>query len=161
MCSQFRGTCISSSLCVSYDSSHRPTDCERKGTGAAMKSELTTLSIEVTGNADSDDEDVARATMQLRRELLDLDVGAVEVPSAGEAPQGTRGVDLAAVGALAVTIANSGLLNAVVTAVKSWLSRSQRRQIKLVIDGDVLELTGLSSDEQRRLTDAWLRRHEG
>ena len=108
----------------------------------------------------ADDEEVAEATLQLRRELLDLDVGAVEVPSVGEAPPGTRAVELAALGALAVSIAKPEVLAAVVAAVRSWLSRSQHRSIKLVLGGDVLELTGVNSDEQRRLTDEWLRRHD-
>jgi hypothetical protein len=49
----------------------------------------------------------------------------------------------------------------VVAAVQSWLSRSRQRSIKLELGGDVLELTGVGSDEQRRLTDEWLRRHDG
>jgi hypothetical protein len=125
-----------------------------------MKDQLPMLGINVTGGPDADAEEVAEATLQLRRELLDLDVGTVEVPRAGEPPPGTRAVELAALGALAVTIAKPELLAAVVAAVRSWLSRSQRRSIKLVLGGDVLELTGVPSDEQRRLTDEWLRRHD-
>ena len=98
--------------------------------------------------------------MQLRRELLDLDVEAVELPRAGEPPPGTRAVELAALGALVVTVAQSPLLGPVVAAVRSWLGRAPERSIKLELDGDALELTGLSSNEQRRLVDEWLRRHE-
>ena len=47
----------------------------------------------------------------------------------------------------------------VVAAVRSWLAGSSRRSIKLELGGDVLELTGVSSKEQRRLTDEWLARH--
>jgi hypothetical protein len=126
-----------------------------------MKDQPTTLGIGVAVGADADAEDVAEATLQLRRELLDLDVDAVEVPRAGEPPPGARAVDLAAIGALVVTLGQSQLLTAVVAAVQSWLSRSPRRSIKLELGGDVLELTGVSSDEQRRLTEEWLRRHDG
>jgi hypothetical protein len=125
-----------------------------------MEDQLTRLGIQVTGGPDAEAEEVADATMQLRRELLDLDVSAVEVPQAGEPPPGTRAVELAALGALAVSIAKPELLTAVVAVVRSWLSRSQHRSIKLVLGGDVLELTGVPSDEQRRLTDEWLRRHD-
>ena len=125
-----------------------------------MEDQLTRLGIQVTGGPDAEAEEVADATMQLRRELLDLDVSAVEVPQAGEPPPGTRAVELAAHGALAVSIAKPELLTAVVAVVRSWLSRSQHRSIKLVLGGDVLELTGVPSDEQRRLTDEWLRRHD-
>ena len=111
-----------------------------------MEDQLARLGIHVTGGPDADPEEVAEATLQLRRELLDLDVDAVEVPRAGEPPPGTRAVDVAALGALVVNMAKPQLLGAVVAAVRSWLSRSQQRSIKLELGGDVLELTGVSSD---------------
>ncbi len=104
-------------------------------------------------------EAVAEATLQLRRELLELDVEAVELARAGEPPPGTRAVDFIALGSLVVTVANSGLLSAVVAAIRSWLGARPQRSIRLELGGDVLELTGVSSEEQRRLADAWLRRH--
>ena len=125
-----------------------------------MEERPTKFDIHVAVGPDADDEEVAEATLQLRRELLELDVEAVEIPRAGEPPPGSRAVDLAALGALVVTVAQSQLLAAVVAAVRSWLAGSQKRSIKLELGGDVLELTGVSSDEQRRLTDEWLRRHE-
>src|SRR6266498_2527406 len=91
---------------------------------------------------------------------IELAVEAVEQPRAGQPPPGTRAVELAALGALAVTVTQSGLLSPVVAAVRAWLAGAPQRSIKLELDGDVLELTGLSSNEQRRLTDEWLRRHE-
>ena len=103
--------------------------------------------------------EVARATLQLRRELLDLDVDAVEAPCAGEPPPDSRAVDVAALGALVVNFADPQLLAAVMAAVRSWLAGSSRRSIKLQLGGDALELTGVSSTEQRRLTDEWLARH--
>jgi hypothetical protein len=124
-----------------------------------MGDPLPKLGIQV-GELDADPEEVAEATLQLRRELLDLDVGAVEVPRAGEAPPGTKGVELAALGGLVVNMAKPELLGAVIAAVRSWLSRSRQRSIKLALGDDVLELTGVSSDEQRRLADEWLRRHD-
>jgi hypothetical protein len=118
------------------------------------------LSIQVAVGPDGDDGEAAEAALQLRRELLDLDVEAVEPQRAGVPPAGTRAVDLAALGGLIVTFARSALLPDVLAAVRSWLSRSQSRSIKLELGGDVLELTGMSSAEQRRLADEWLRRQE-
>jgi hypothetical protein len=69
-----------------------------------MKERPATLDIQVAVGPGDDAEEIAEATLQLRRELLDLDVDAVELPSAGEAPPGTRAVELAALGALAVTV---------------------------------------------------------
>jgi hypothetical protein len=118
-----------------------------------------TVGVQLGPGPDDDAEQLAEATLQLRRELLDLDVEAVEVPSAGEPPPGTRAVELAALGALVVTVAQSNLLAPIVAAVRSWLAGQQQRSIKLELDGDVLELTGLSSKDQQRLAEEWLRRH--
>jgi len=118
-----------------------------------------TLGVRIDLGAESLPEDLSDAALGLRRELLDLDVDAVELARAGEAPPGTRGVDVAALGTLVVTIANTGLLNTVVGAARSWMGSHPRGTIKLELDGDVLEMTGVSSEEQRRLADAWLRRH--
>lgn len=124
-----------------------------------MEERLAALGIQVAIGAEDDAEQVAEATLGLRRELLDLDVDAVELPRVGEPPPGTRAVELAALGALVVTVAQSRLLAPVVAAVQSWLARSQQRSVKLELDGDVLEVTGVSSRDQQRLIDEWLRRH--
>jgi hypothetical protein len=124
-----------------------------------MKARPGTLGIQVAVGPDADAEEVAEATLRLRRELLDLDIGSVEPARAGEPPPGTRAVEVAALGALVMTVAQSPLLTPVVAAVRSWLAGSQQRSIKLEFDGDLLELTGLSSKEQQRLADEWLRRH--
>ena len=124
-----------------------------------MEEHPATLGVQVAVGPGGEAEEIAQATLQLRRELLGLDVDAVEVPGTGEPPPGSRGVDVAALGALVVNLADSQLLAAVVAAVRSWLASSPRRSIKLQLGGDALELTGVSSKEQRRLADEWLARH--
>lgn len=124
-----------------------------------MDEHAATLGIQITAGLDSDEAELARAALLLRRELLDLNLDVVAAPAVGEPPPGSRGVDLATVGALVVNLAESPLLAAVVGAVRSWLAGSSRRSIKLELGGDVLELTAVSSAEQRRLTDEWLARH--
>jgi hypothetical protein len=126
-----------------------------------MEERSATLGIQLAVGPDTDAEEVAEATLRLRRELLDLDVEAVELARAGEPPPGTRAVELTELGALLVTVAQSQLLGPVLAAVRSWLAGSPQRSIKLELDGDVLELSGVSSAEQRRLTNEWLRRHQG
>ena len=120
---------------------------------------MSALGVQVVVGPDGDAEEIAEATLGLRRELLDLDVDVVVVPGAGEPPPGSRAVDVAALGALLVHLADPEVLAGVVAAVRGWLSGSSRRSIKLELDGDVLELRGVSSQEQRRLTDEWLARH--
>ena len=126
-----------------------------------MSTDLAKLGIKLASGHDADAEVVAEAARQLRRELLELDVDSVESLRAEDPPPGSRAVDVSAIGALVVTIAQTPMLGEIVETVRSWLSRSRQGTIKLELDGDVLELTGISSDEQRRLTDEWLRRHQG
>jgi hypothetical protein len=117
------------------------------------------IDVQIDLGSGAEAEEVAEATLQLRRELLDLDMEAVELVRGGEPPAGTRAIDFVALGNLVVTIANPALLSVVVTAMRSWLGGHPKRSIKLELGGDVLELSGISSEEQRRLSDAWLRRH--
>jgi hypothetical protein len=125
-----------------------------------MTSQPTRLDIRVLPEAGADPEAIAEGARQLRRELLELDVDAVGAPRAGQAPPGSRGADAAALGALVVTIAQSQLLPSVLDIVKTWLTASRQRSVRLELDGDVLDLAGVSTDEQHRLTDEWLRRHQ-
>jgi hypothetical protein len=124
-----------------------------------MAERPATLGIQVDLGPDADAEEVAEATLQLRRELLELDVNSVEMPRGGQPPPGTRGVELAALGALLVSVTQSELLAPVLAAIRSWLGGSPQRSIKLELEGDTLELTGISATEQRRLVDEWLQRH--
>ena len=82
-------------------------------------------------------------TAALQRELLQLDVDGVERVSAGPAPDGSRGVDLAALGALLVQVGKAApVLGQVVDVIQAWAARSPKRTCVLTIGGDTLELGG-------------------
>jgi hypothetical protein len=118
------------------------------------------LAAVVDAGPDSDAEELAELTQRLRGQLLELDVDAVEPATEGEAPAGAKGVELLAIGGLVVQFAmKSEILRSVVDATSAWLGRQHGRSVKLTLDGDTLEVTGVSSDEQRRLVDLWVARH--
>ncbi|WP_433510861.1 caspase, EACC1-associated type [Nonomuraea sp. CA-143628] len=124
-----------------------------------MADEVTRLTVHVVdGGADT--QELERLTAGLRGELLELDILDV-APETGEPPPGARAILSFAVGGLVISLAGMDLLAAVVNAVTAWLQRDQNRSVKLGVDGDLLELTGVPSREQRRLTDEWLRRRAG
>src|SRR5262249_33961182 len=108
--------------------------------GVGMNENPATLGVQVAVGPDADAEEVAKATLQLRRELLDLDVDAVEALGAGKPPSGSKAMDVATLGALVVHVADSQMLAAVVAVVRSWLAGSSRRSVKLQLGGDALEL---------------------
>ena len=81
---------------------------------------------------------------------------------AGEAPPGTRGFDAAALGGLLVTLGPSAAgLAAVVTAIRGGCPGHQAplRTVRLELDGDALELSQASADQQDRLIELFVSRH--
>ncbi|GIE94659.1 effector-associated constant component EACC1 [Paractinoplanes rishiriensis] len=113
----------------------------------------------VVHDEDADEQRLDEVTRRLRRELADLDA-AVEGAPGGPAPLGARAVELAAIGTIIVTLSQSVVLAAVVNAISAWLTQRRQGSVRVEMDGEVLELSGSPTPEQRRLTDAWLRRRE-
>jgi hypothetical protein len=120
------------------------------------------LLLRLDAGPEADAKELAGITRRLREELLELDVEAVEFAQGGETPEGAkigRAVDW---NTLLLTLAASGgVLTTIIGMLQSWLTRHERRSVTLEIDGDKIEITGISSEEQKRLIDAWLRRHRG
>lgn len=110
--------------------------------------------------SDLDSDTLAECATMLGQELADLDVDEVGALPAGEAPPGAKGVELIAVGALVVKLARSTkVLGQVVDTLRDWLRRNHADSIRLEIDGDVLEIKGVSQEERKTLIDAWVGRH--
>jgi hypothetical protein len=127
--------------------------------GAGTVDRPLQVAIEVDAGASADAEELDALTAQLQCELQELDLEAVGRVRQGQAPPGARAVDVLALGTLLVTIARPVMLSSAVEVVRCWLSGRSQRSVKLEIDGDVLEVTGLSTDDQRALISAWLARN--
>ncbi|MGH3369386.1 MAG: hypothetical protein ACRDPR_05245 [Nocardioidaceae bacterium] len=125
-----------------------------------MMVQPTCLAIEVDAGAGAGAGELDQLTMQLWRELSELDLDSVERVRQGAAPAGARAADVLALGTLLVAMAKPlAALPAVVGVIRTWLAGRGERSVKLEIDGDVLEVTGLTSDDQRRLISSWIDRH--
>lgn len=120
------------------------------------------LAAVLDAGPDHDAEEVFELAQGLRGELLELDVDAVGLANDGEAPDGAKSPELLAIGGLAIRFALSlSVLKSVVDTTVAWLGRQRARSVKLTLDGDTLELTGVSSDQQSRLVEQWIARHAG
>lgn len=109
---------------------------------------------------DYDAGELLELTQRLRDELLELDVDSVVLAAYGEAPDGAKGAELLAFGGLAIQFARSSpVLRSVVETTVAWLTRQHARSVKLTLDNDTLEVTGVSSVEQHRLVEQWVSRH--
>jgi hypothetical protein len=106
-------------------------------------------------------EEAARLGTRLRRELMELDIGSVAtVASANAAPAGTKGVDVAEWGSLLVTLSSGGVLAHLVGVLRDWLKRqSGDHTVSVTIDGDKMNLSNATAQEQARLVEAYVRRH--
>ena len=114
--------------------------------------------LEVGLESDADASEIDDATSQLRSELLELNVDDVKAPSGGPAPAGTRGAAAAEIGTLLVA-AGRAAIGPIVAAIQSWVARRASRSVKLTIDGDSIEVSNVSPEDQRELIESFLARH--
>lgn len=127
-----------------------------------MTDRIRQATLTLNAGREVEDEELEQLTQQLRRELLELDVEAVELLRSGKAPSKAKAGDAITWGSLLLTLAASGgVLTTLIQVLQSWLTRHEQRSLTLEIDGDRLEITGVSSKEQERLIEAWLGRHRG
>jgi hypothetical protein len=127
-----------------------------------MTDQATQLVLDIDAGPETDLEELADLTLQLREELLGLDLDTVDLVGAGETPERAKAGDPIAWGDLMVTlVTSSAALVTLISTLQVWLRPHQRRDcsVTLEIDGDRLEVTGISSEEQQYLIDTWLRRH--
>lgn len=99
----------------------------------------------VTGpESAEDDAELEQLTLALRAEIVELDdVSKVEQASAGPAPDGTRGLDVAAIGSLVVSVVPGVQAAAkVVEVVQRWLSRraASTPPLRMTVGGSTIEL---------------------
>ena len=110
------------------------------------------LILQVLPVADSDAEELADLAGELHAELLGVDEASVALLTAGASPAGAKGL-----GVLAQFGTLDGL-RAVVAVVRGWASRAGRT-VEVTIGGDVLKVTGVTTQQQEKIIDTWLARH--
>jgi hypothetical protein len=115
------------------------------------------LILQVLPVADSDAEELADLAGRLRAEVLGVDAVSVVPLTAEVTPEGAKGLGTPA-GWLAVQFGSLDGLRAVVAAVRGWTSRTGRT-VEVSIGGDALKVTGVTSQQQGKIIDAWLARH--
>src|SRR5262245_39691782 len=119
----------------------------QRHTEAHMSETSIKLDLLVQG-ANSDE--LEMLTSNLRAELLQLDVDSVELARGVQPPTGTKAGDALVIGSLVLAISNSSLVRGVAEVLKTWIGRSADRSVRLEIDGDALEATGLTAESRDR-----------
>jgi Effector Associated Constant Component 1 len=113
------------------------------------------LQLDLDLGAGAGAEELDEATRDLLRELAELDLEAVERPAGEPPPPGARGVEVALLGTLLVTL-GQGALGAVSAVLQGWLSRRAGRTVKLTLGSDSVEISGGSAAYQRQLIETFL-----
>jgi Effector Associated Constant Component 1 len=124
-----------------------------------VNDQRATLRLDIQAEPDADAQELADLTAHLHEELLQLDVDAVEPAREGEPPPGAKAMDVLGLGTLLVTLVKSaGDLRSLIATLRGWLS-GQPRTVRIELDGDVLEMTGISSQAEEQLIADWIARH--
>jgi hypothetical protein len=125
-----------------------------------MTDETAQVILNIDAGSEADTEELEELTQQLREELMELNVESVDLVRAGEEPVGAKVVEPVSWGTIVVTLlAAGGVVTTLINAIQSWLTRHEQRSIIIKINGDQLEIKGISSQEQQKLVDAWISRH--
>jgi hypothetical protein len=123
-----------------------------------MSDTPTQVVLELDAGPDADEQEVAELALRLRDDLEAHDVGSVQLSRGGTVPAGAKSVDAIEWGSLLVAIASSPALVALIHTANTWVARQRRGRVRVKIGEDEIVLTGVSSDDQRRLIDDWLAR---
>lgn len=111
-----------------------------------MTSPETDIRVDVGILGDSDAREIDELAGRLHRELLQLDVEAVERVSEGVPPEGARAIDVLAIGSLVVKIASSGAIPKLVGVLRRWMAADDNRTLKLQVGTAVFEAKGVSPE---------------
>jgi hypothetical protein len=115
------------------------------------------LILHVLPVADSDAEELADLAAALHAELLSVDGTSVAPLPAQAAPEGAKGLGDVA-GWLMAQFGTLDGLRALVAAVRGFAARTGRT-VEVSMGGDHLKVTGVTSEQQEEIIDAWLARH--
>ncbi|WP_173019671.1 hypothetical protein [Streptomyces alkaliphilus] len=122
-----------------------------------MNTSLQVFLYEEEAEADQLD----RMTGSLREELLELEVDDVVPLDDAEPPPGARSGTVASLGALLVTLTQSTTgLRQLIDTIREWRERHRvRPSIRLMIDGDVLEISEASTHHVSDAFELFIQRH--
>ena len=109
------------------------------------------IRVEFVSGPDSDPEEIDALARALRAEILEVDeVDRVEQATAGPAPDGSKGLDVAAIGALVVGV-SPGIqaVVKVIDVVRGWLANRSSSTPPLQMSVGDKSITVVANEEQR------------
>ncbi len=123
-----------------------------------MTNDLTPASmrLELLPGQDSDAADLSQTAVDLRRQLLLLDVEDAELMRDVEATAGAKAADALSLGHVLITaVPTASLLSAVVAVLRARIKAAGMRSVKITIGNDSFEVTGHGVLDEAALLVAW------
>jgi hypothetical protein len=99
--------------------------------GESMSENSAELLIELSLDG-GDTAELDKLTRQLRAEVAELNVDSIQQVSKGVAPKGTKAVDVAAIGQMAITLAPT-VIPPLFGLLKSWVDRKPSTPVKVTV----------------------------
>jgi hypothetical protein len=115
------------------------------------------LKVQIKPEEADDKQEIDSLSRNLRGDLLHLDVEDVQLLYE-KPPSGSRALDGVALGSMVVDIVSGGAIKEVTQTVQAWIQRNENRSITLEIDGDKIDVKGISGKDQGKIIDAWVMR---
>ncbi len=125
-----------------------------------MTERVIQLTLRIETDSEAHAEELAMLAVDLRGLLLELDIESADRLTRGQAPPGTRSGEMFVAGALTVILARSKeLVTKLLESVQWWVAHGAGRSVKIEIDGDSLEVNGLTREDQHKLIQLFIDRH--
>ena len=125
---------------------------------------MNEITLQLTLNKDEHDTntEIAKLSRQLRSELLKLNIENVDYRRKENLVDGTKAGEIISWETLIITLAASGgIISTLINFILGWVKRNEGRGVTLELNGNKLEVTGLSASEQKELIETWLKRNSG
>jgi hypothetical protein len=128
--------------------------------GDLMQQAPDTLDFHITiESPETDIQEMEQLTLELRQELLDLNVENVDLIRERDIPDRAKAIEPISWGALLVKLASSvGILTMLIKTLECWLKRHQTSSITIEYEGNKLSVNGfIQPEERQRLIDNWIK----
>ncbi|MBT3323253.1 MAG: hypothetical protein HN392_13295 [Anaerolineae bacterium] len=120
------------------------------------------LSLTLGRNQHDTSDEIAKLSQQLMNEILKLNIENADYLREEKTKKGSKAGDVISWETLLITLAASGgVISTFINFILGWSTRNEGRSVVLELNGDKLEVTGLSASEQKKLIETWLKRSGG
>ena len=120
-----------------------------------MTDRFIQIRLDIQGDEDTDEREMADLTQQLQEEVLTVDVESADLPPRESAPPGAKAADPISLGTILVAMAAGGTFGVLANVLHSWITRHDRISVSVEIGEYKLQLTGVDPAERQKLIDLW------